>query len=53
MLSKLGGATVANQAGAMKDKMMGRKSMSRPTRRKSTPRRKALLSALGGAYRGQ
>lgn len=38
---------------AARSKMGGTKTMSMPGRAESTPRRKMLLSTLGGAYRGQ
>jgi hypothetical protein len=37
---------------ALKDKYLGRKSVSRPTRKRETPRRRKMLSAIGGGYRG-
>jgi hypothetical protein len=47
-------ATLAGLAsGALKDKYLGRKSVARPTRKRATPRRRKMLSALGGdGYRG-
>lgn len=47
-------ASLATLGGAMKQKYLGRKTVAQPNRKRSTPRRRAMLSALGGAgYRGE